>query len=633
EGVGKVELHGVQDERIFLEYSDNRLAEFGLSPFQLAELLAAENDESVESNQHAKTLQYKIATAKYDIDVQNAQSLARQKLKPWIAYAPKSPFWTLAALMGLMFSGTILRGIFLMGSMVSIARVGQRTMLDIQNQVFQNVLKMETSELGVKGTGDLISRIRGETGSVAQAVITLFGKTVREPLKMFACLAGAAWVNWRLLLFSLLVCPLAGYLMMHLARLLKRANRRAMEESANLLNRLYQSLTYLRVVKAFTSEDNERQRFQRVANDVYRRSMKISVFTALSRINNEILGVSMITLSVLAGGYLVLNSTTHFGSIRMCAAPMSFGSLIMFFGFMIGIADPLRKMGDVYNLVQSGAVAADRVFPLLDQTPAVTSPANPKMIPTGDLDIEFDNVWFEYEPNKPILKGLTAKIPAGSSLAIVGHNGCGKSTLINLIPRFFDVSNQDKASGGIRIGGINVRDFSLENLRQNIGYVTQQTMLFSDTVAENISYGSEDASIDDIINAAKQAHAHEFITQDLDDGYHSSIGEHGGKLSGGQSQRISLARAILKDPKILILDEATSQIDPESEQLIHETLSRFIKGRTTVVITHRMSTLELVDRIMIVKEGQVVDCGTHEQLLARCTDYQRMRKLDLQEAA
>ena len=588
------------------------------------------NPDPTESSE----IQSQINANLYDIQIQETRTTGRAKLAPYIKkYAPDKPFTTLAYLMALMFTGTVLRGMFLMGSMVSVARVGQRTMLDMQNRVFQNVLDMEASELGVKGTGDLISRIRGETGAICQAITTLFGKTIREPLKMTGCLVGAAWVNWRLLLFSLLICPIAGYLMLKLAQVTKRANKRAMEDSAKLLNRLYQALTYMRVVKAFTNEDNERRRFDLVANDVYKKSMRISVFGALSRINNELLGVSMISLSVLAGGYLVLNSTNYLFGIRMCDAPMGFGSLMMFFGFLIGIADPLRKMADVYNMIQGGVVAADRVFPLIDQIPAIQDPETPVEIPTGKLDIEFCDVHFEYEPNQPILRGISEQIPAGTSLAILGHNGCGKSTLINLIPRFFETNGgTDQADGQIRIGGHDVRNYPVKSLRQKIGYVTQQTMLFNDSISQNIAYAKPEATHEEIVAAAQKAHAHEFISQ-MEFGYDSMMGEHGGKLSGGQRQRISLARAILKDPEILILDEATSQIDPESEKLIHETLAEFIQGRTTVLITHRMSTLELADKIMIMREGQIVDCGTHEQLLSRCSDYRRMRNLQLEEAA
>ena len=583
-------------------------------------------------------LKRQVSSAEYDVEIQHARSKGREALVPWIKkYAPETPFATLAWLMGLMFFGTVARGLFLMGSMVSVARVSQRTMLDLQNDVFGNVLDMEAAELGVKGTGDLVGRIRSETGAISKAILVLYGKSVREPLKLFGCLAGAAWVNWRLLLFSLLICPVAGYLMVTLAKVTKRANKKAMEESAKLLNRLFQSVTYMRVVRAFTSEDDERERFKEVADTVYQKSMRISVFDALSRINNELVGVSMITLSVLAGGYLVLNETLFmqvFGlDIRMCDAPMSFGRLMLFFGFLIGVADPLRKLANVYNQVQGGAVAADRVFPLIDQVPAVQDPASAVAFPSGALEIEFDNVRFEYDAGNPILNGVSAKLEAGASMAIIGHNGCGKSTLVNMIPRFFDARpTENGPAGAVKIGGHDVRDYRVKELRQSIGYVTQQTMLFSDTVRNNIAYGSEGATDEQVIAAAKQAHAHDFIAA-MDDGYDTEIGDRAGRLSGGQRQRISLARAILKDPEILILDEATSQIDPESDYLIHQTLADFIKGRTTVVITHRMSTLDLVDQIMIMKDGKVLDCGTHEQLLRRCPEYQKMRNVSLMEAA
>ncbi|QEG23505.1 ABC transporter ATP-binding protein [Mariniblastus fucicola] len=606
--------------------SDTRIAEKQQQIADLESQIAAEKAAAAPDS--VASLKTKITLANAELDGEVTRKWWTETLAPWIrSYAPKSAFATLGWLMGFMFLGTVMRGLFLMGNMVLVARVGQRTVLDMQNDVFRNVLDMEVSELGVRGTGDLVSRIRGETGAIGQAISILFGKTIREPMKMAVCLGGAAWFNWRLLLFSMLICPLAGYLMMRLARMTKRANKKAVEESANLLNRLYQALTYLRVVKAFTNEPNERTRFKTVARDVYKKGMRIAFYNSLSRINSELLGVGMITLSVLAGGYLVINETCFLGPIRLSSTVMDYGTLLTFFGFLIGVADPLRKMADVYNTIQGGVVAADRVFPLIDQTPAVASPASPTAVPTGELDIEIRDVRFSYDESNEVLKGVNVSIPAGTSLAIIGPNGCGKSTMINLIPRFFDVGG-----GKIEIGGHDIRDFDVRSLRQKIGYVTQMTMLFNDTIAENIAYGNESATIEQVRDAAIQAHADGFI-EALDNGYDSQIGEHGGKLSGGQRQRLSLARAILKDPEILILDEATSQIDPESEQLIHETLAEFIKGRTTVMITHRLSTLDLVDRILLMDGGEVVDCGTHNELLARCPVYQRMQNFGLDEVA
>lgn len=610
------------------QWVDNRV-EKSVSAIEKLELeIAALKTGDPSITTPASKTQLSISRLQSEITTEQKRLDWNQTLKPYITqYAPQSAFQTLVWLIVLMIVGTIFRGIFLMGNMVLVARVGQRTVLDLQNDVFRNVLDMEVSEMDVKGTGDLISRIRGETGVIGQAIMVLFGKTIREPMKMVACLVGAAVVNWRLLIFSCLICPIAGYLMITLAKVTKRANKKAIEESAKLLDRLYQALTYQRVVKAFTMEDGERDRFQNVANDVYKKGMRIAWFNSLSRINNELLGVSMISLSVLAGGYLVLNQKTELFGVLMSSTVMDFGSVMVFFGFLIGIADPLRKMADVYNTIQGGVVASDRVFPLIDQVPAVHDADSPTPIPSGELQIEFDDVKFAYDPGKPILKGVSAVIPSGASVAIMGHNGCGKSTLINLVPRFYDVGD-----GSIRIGGVDVRKAGLKQLRQRIGYVTQQTMLFNDTIAENIAYGQPDVDRDQVIAAAKKAHADEFI-QELELGYDANIGEHGGKLSGGQRQRLSLARAILKDPDILILDEATSQIDVESENLIHQALSKFIKNRTTLIITHRISTLDLADYIILMSDGQVTDFGTHQQLLARCPDYQRLRSLDLEGAA
>lgn len=613
-------IHQWAERRIEQANVDIASAEKEIEAFQV-EVQAAAGAEADE-------IQKKIYLKESFIEDQHKRIERTEWLVPYIEkYCPTTPFRTLVYIIGFLLFATFCRGIFLAINMYLVARVGQRTVLDLQNEVFQNVLGMEISETGVEGTGDLIGRIRGETNNIGNAVMTLFGKTIREPLKMMACIAGAAYMNWRLLIFSCLVAPIAMFLMYQLARLTKRANRKAMEESAKLLNRLYQALSYSRIVKAFSMEKHEQKRFESVANDVYKKSMRIQVYSAFSRMNNEVLGVSMICLSILAGGYLVLNHSTHFLNIKMSASAMTFGEVMAFFAFLIGVADPLRKMADVYNQIQCGIVAADRVFPLVDQRAAVQQPANPVPLSNYRSDIEFDSIKFEYEADRQILNGVSFTLKAGQSMAIIGPNGCGKSTLINLLPRFFDPK-----SGSIRIGGVDIRDLDIPELRSQVGYVTQQTMLFDDTIGNNIRYGTPEATDLEVIAASRKAHADEFI-RDLPEGYDSGIGEHGGRLSGGQRQRLSLARAILKDPSILLLDEATSQIDPQSEILIHNTLSDFIQGRTTLIVTHRMSTLELVDLIMVMDEGRVVDCGTHSELYERCEVYRHLRNAEFKETA
>ncbi len=614
-------LHKWIDDRI--TSSDEAVVRSGQELDALTTRLNSANESD------ARSVQRDITRLTITSDAEKRKGDTARYFAPLIKkYLPDDPFQTLLWLVGFALAGTFFRGLALMGNMVLVARIGQRTVLDLQNAFFRRTLQMELNAPGGPGTGDMVGRIRGETGAIGVAVTTLYGKSFREPMKMLACLAGAAWFNWRLLLFSMIVCPLAGALMLLLARSSKRANRRAFEESARLVNRLFQALTHLKIVKAFTMENHERLRFRTIANEVNRKGMRIAVYQAMARMNNEMLGVSVTCLAFVAGGYLVLNAQTHFLGIRLCGSPMSFAEMMTFMVFLVGVSDPLRKMADVYTLLQTGMVAADRVFPLIDRQPSVKSPRHARPMPKSNIEIGFSDITFEYTADRPVLNGVSLTIPAGSCVALVGPNGCGKSTLINLLPRFFDPQ-----SGSVTLNGIDLRELRLKDLRRSIGYVTQQTMLFDDTIANNIRYGSPNASLEQVIDAAKKAHAHSFILANLDQGYESSIGEHGGKLSGGQRQRLALARAILKDPPILILDEATSQIDPESETLIHETLAEFIRGRTTLMVTHRMSTLELADTILIMDQGLIVDYGTHAQLMARCSTYRALRQTELKVAA
>lgn len=548
-------------------------------------------------------------------------------LEPWVAsYAPTSTYETLVFLILLVIAATVVRGILLAVNMYLVARIGQRTVLDIQNQFLRNTLSLELSEIGKNGTGDLISRIRGETGVIGMAITTILGKIIREPLKMIVCLAGAAACNWRLLLFTLIVCPIAGALLVLLAKSIKTLNRRAVEESARLLNRLFQSLTYIKAVKSFNMEEHELNRFQSIANDVYQKSMRVAYLGSLARMNSELMGVGIVSLGILAGGYLVLNGETKFLGLQLSDTPMKVETMMMFFSFMIAAADPVRKLSDVYAMIQGGVVAAERVFPLLDKRTKIHSPDNPVPIITAPPELEFANVSFAYTEGQPVLNKVNLKVPAGKTVALVGANGCGKSTLVNFLARFFDPD-----SGSVKLNGVDVRDFDLHDLRSVVGLVTQQTMLFDDTISNNIAYGSEGATREQIVAAAKQASAHQFIESQLENGYDTGIGEHGGKLSGGQRQRIELARVILKNPLVLVLDEATSQIDPTSEVLIHDSLRKFVRGRTVLMITHRLSSLELADLVVVMHEGEVVDMGTQAELTARCGLFREMLRTSQRE--
>ena len=543
-------------------------------------------------------------------------------------YTPKEPFSTLVLLVSILLIGTVLKGLFLIGNMVLVARVGQRAVLDLQNTFFKNTLHQDLKTFEERGTGDLVGRIRGETGVIGNAITTLFGKTLREPFKMFACLLGAAIINWRLLVFSLLIAPVAAFCLIKLSQSIKRANKRAVEESAKLMNRLFQALTYVRIVKSHNMESHERNQFNGTANEVYSKSMKIAVYNSLFRLNNEVLGIGVVCISALAGGYLVMNQQTHLFGIQLAATEMSITAMLTFYAFLIAACDPIRKMADVYNILNSGLVACGRVFPLVDRQAEIRSPEKPAKIPAQPETIRFQDLHFGYDPEIPVLKGIDFEVKPSETIAIVGPNGCGKSTLVNFLLRFYDPDR-----GTIQIGDEDIRNFNLQDLRAYIGMVNQQTMLFADTIANNIRYGSVDASDLEVINAAKKAHADSFINEKLEKGYDTVIGEHGSTLSGGQRQRIALARAILRNSPVVILDEATSQIDTESEMLIHQTLATHLKDRTALIITHRMSTIELADRVLVMDGGIVEDYGTHDELIGRNSLYQRLFNSSLRESA
>jgi ATP-binding cassette subfamily B protein/subfamily B ATP-binding cassette protein MsbA len=356
--------------------------------------------------------------------------------------------------------------------------------------------------------------------------------------------------------------------------------------------------------------------------------MKIAFYHSLVSPVTELIGVVMIISAMLAGGYLVLNQQNHLWWIPISDNPMSYGTISLFFGCLIGASDPIRRLSGVFNSIQRAAAASDRLFALYDREPKVFDPAQPKQFPGQFNRLTFENVSFGYRPDELVLGEVNLEVRAGETIAIVGPNGCGKTTLMNLVGRFYD-----PVVGAVKIDGHDLREFRRRDLRARLGVVTQETLLFNDTVQNNIRYGSPEATDAQVEEAARQAHAERFITTKLADGYQTMCGPSGNRLSGGQRQRIALARAILRDPQILILDEATSQIDVESERLIHEVLEKFVVGRTVFMITHRPGTLALANRIVVMDQGRIEDVGTFDELAGRCTMFRRLAHLEYRESA
>ncbi len=541
-------------------------------------------------------------------------------VKPWIdAYTPRDPFSTLVLIVGALILGTSLKLFALATNLLLVQNVAERTSIDLRSMFFRKALHLDLDAFGDNGSAELTARLTNDISHVSAGVGVLLGRLVREPLKMIVCLVGAALICWRLLFLVMVLMPLVAWVMHQLSRSIRRASRRAMEEMSQLYGVLNDAFAGIRVVKSFNTQSYERARFRRRLDSYYRKSMKMAFYNTLARGSSEWLGMSVVGLAILAGGYLVLNQQTHLLGLRMSTLPLGVTEILMFFGFLIGASDPAKKLSDVWSGLQRGIAGSHRVFEIIDKPVRVREPARPKSVPRPHRELRFDDVCFRYPSGPQVLRGIDLSIRHGETVAIVGPNGCGKSTLLNLLCRF-----DDPQSGRVTLDGTPVDEIGIRDLRRRIGLVTQRTVLFDETIENNIAYGMPGADSHAVVRAAKMAFADEFIRHKTPGGYETLLGSSGMRLSGGQMQRLSLARAFVREPDILVLDEATSQIDLESEQLIHEALRKFLVGRTGVMITHRPSSLALADRIVVIEAGQVVDEGCHAELVSRNRFYQSL---------
>ncbi|QDV81112.1 putative ABC transporter ATP-binding protein [Stieleria magnilauensis] len=560
---------------------------------------------------------------------QTSKSHWYRQAKPWVdAYAPTTPFGTLLAILTFLVVGTALKLVALTANMMWVQYVGGRTAIDLRAIFFRKALRLDLDAFGENGSADLTARLTNDVALVTAGVSTLLGRMIREPLKMMACLIGAAIVCHRLLFLVLIVSPILAVVMQQLSRAIRRASKRAMEEMSQLYGMLNDSFAGIRLVKASNTQAFERARLRRGTFAYYQKTMKMAFYNTLARGTTELMGMTTVSLAILAGGYLVLNKQTHLFGLQMTTEPLEQGQVFLFFSFLIGASDPARKLADVWSGLQRGIAAAVRVMEIVDMPVRVEEPTVARSPQRPHANIRFAGVEYQYPSGPKVLRGIDLEIPHGETIAIVGPNGCGKSTMISLLCRF-----DDPQGGQVLLDDVPIDQMRTRDLRKRLALVTQRTILFDDTIENNIRYGSPGADSHDVVRAAKLAFADDFIRKKTPEGYKTILGTGGMRLSGGQMQRIALARAFLRNPDILILDEATSQIDMESEQLIHQALERFLVGRTGVMITHRPSTLAMAHRVVVIEQGQVAASGKHEELIGKNRFYQSLCGADQPIAA
>lgn len=542
-------------------------------------------------------------------------------------YLPHDRFQTLLWIMIFVIVAVLVKGVFDFWQEALVGSVVGLTIFDLRNRFFRECLKQDVSQFTQQGTHQLMARFTNDLETLSTGLKTLMGKVIAEPLKAIVCLGIAFFISWRLTMVFLVVVPVALLLMAKVSTTMKRAGRRALDTMSGLYKVLQESFTSIKVVKAFTMERYERRRLKLDGKRFYSQSMRMVKLEALSGPVMETLAAAAIAFALLVGGYLVIENETEVFGVKLMDQPPHWMTLIQLYFFLVAIAEPVRKLSNVYNRIQSAAAAADRIFDYMDRQPKIGANAQAPRMKRHCGGIRFRDVCFSYRPDEPVLSHIDLEVQFGETIAIVGKNGCGKSTLVGLLGRFFDPDH-----GQILIDGQDLRRVNLRSLRQQLALVSQETTLFEDSIAANIAYGHRHATPQQVEAAARKAYAHDFIMK-MPDGYQTRVGEMGATLSGGQRQRLCLARAFLRDPSILILDEATSAADLECEALIHQALKEFARGRTTFLITHRLSTLEIADRIVVLDEGRIAAVGTHEQLLRSCELYQRLQDVHQQRRA
>ena len=514
--------------------------------------------------------------------------------------------------LGLIFAGmTVLKTSCYFASSAVMIPLRTGIVRDIRVMVYNKLLSLPMGYYSKQKKGDIIARMSGDVNEFETSIVSSLDMLIKNPILIICYFAALIYLSWELTLFTVTVVPLMAWGMSAIGKKLKRKSLEAQDKWSETMAQLDETLGGLRIIKAFIAEDKMKERFANTANAYRKAYSKVAIRQASAHPVSELLGSIMIMIVLWFGGTLILSDR----------APIDASTFIFYMTILYSVLAPLKEFSKAGYNIPKGLASMERVDKIMDAVNDIKEPANPTDINGFNESISFNGISFSYEEGKEILHDIDLVIPKGRTVALVGQSGSGKSTLADLIPRYYDPE-----SGSITLDGVDLKDLRIKDLRSLIGNVNQEAILFNDTIFNNIAFGVENATMEQVIEAAKIANAHDFIME-KEDGYMTNIGDRGGKLSGGQRQRISIARAILKNPPILILDEATSALDTESEKIVQEALDRLTSTRTTIVIAHRLSTIRNADMICVMHEGKIVERGRHEELIALEGYYKKLHDM------